>query len=195
MNPDGRTSAAGEVQNLPRHVPAPPVPTGGWPPVRYLRNCFWLLIPVLGFNVLFAEALPPAFQPDVFWRDIPPGISVPENVLRGLVFVLPVLMPLSRPGAPARFAGIVMYSIGLGLYFASWTALILSPTGSWSTTAVGFMAPAWTPIVWFVGIAWLSEERLFVPIGFCRRRMFMVACVLFLLFHNAHVALVFSRQP
>ena len=153
------------------------------------------MVPVLAFNLLFAHDLPRAFQPDVFWRDIPLGISVPENVLRGLVFVLPLLMPLSRPGASARTSGIVMYSIGLGLYFASWAALIFSPDGPWSTTAIGFMAPAWTPIFWFVGIAWLSEERLFVPVGFYRRWMFMVACALFLLFHNAHAALVLSRQP
>lgn len=194
MNPDGRASAAGESP-IHRQVPAPHVSMGAQPVVRYLRNCFWLMVPVLGFNLLFARALPRAFQSDVFSHDIPLGISVPENVLRGLVFVLLLLMPLTRPAGGARIPGIVMYSIGLGLYFASWTALILSPTGSWSTTAVGFMAPAWTPIVWFGGIALLSEERLFAPVRFYRRWMFLVACVLFLLFHNAHAALVFSRQP
>lgn len=168
---------------------------GEQPGVRLVRNCFWLMVPVLAFNLLFAHALPSAFQPESFWRDIPLGISVPENVLRGLVFALPLLMPLSLPGASARAPGIVMYSIGLLLYVASWTALIRSPTGPWSTNAVGFMAPAWTPLFGFVGIAWLSEERLFVSIGFYRRWMYMVACLLFLLFHNAHAALVFSRQP
>ena len=43
--------------------------------------------------------------------------------------------------------------------------------------------------------AQLSEERLLVPVRFYRRWMFLVACVLFLLFHNAHAALIFDRQP
>lgn len=145
---------------------------------RFRRSCIWLMVPVLGFNLLFARALPPAFQPEVFSRDISPGISVPENVLRGLLFVLFLLMPLTRPGTRRRIPGIVMYSMGLGLYFASWAALILDPNGRWSTTAVGFMAPAWTPIFWFAGMALLSEQRLFARVRFYRPWMFTVACVL-----------------
>ena len=193
MKPDGRASAAGEAPI--GGVSAPHVSMGAPPGVRFLRNCFCLMVPVLGFNLLFAQALPRAFQPDVFSRDIPPSISVPENVLRGLLFVLLLLMPLTRPGATRRTPGIAMYSMGLALYFASWAALIFRPNGAWSTSAIGFMAPAWTPIFWFVGMAWLSEERLFVPLRFYRRWMFIGVSALFLVFHNAHAALVFSRQP
>lgn len=167
---------------------------GAQPVIRYLRTCFWLLVPVLGFNLLFAQALPPAFQPASFSRDIPTSISVLENVLRGLLIVFLLLMPLKRLGTRRFVPGVVLYSIGVGLYFAAWAALILSPTGAWSTTALGFTAPAWTPVFWLGGIAWLSEERLFVPIRFYRRWIFVGVCVAFLLFHTAHAALVFSRQ-
>ena len=68
------------------------------PPFFYLRNCFWLMVPVLAFNLLFAHDLPRAFQSDVFSRDIPLAVSVPENVLRGLVFVF-LLVMVCRTGA------------------------------------------------------------------------------------------------
>ncbi len=161
---------------------------------RYVRNCFWLMVPVLAFNVLFARALPRAFQPDVFSRDIPLGITLPENVLRGLLMVLLLMMPLAPPDSRTRLAGICVYFVGLALYFASWTMLILRPNHAWSTTALGFTAPAWTPIFWLAGIALLSDKRLIAPVGFYRPWMFVLVCVLFLVFHNAHAALVFTRQ-
>jgi len=162
--------------------------------VPYLRNCFWFVVPVLLFNVLFARSLPPAYQASNFWRDIPRGISVPENALRVLVMSVPVLMPVAGTGAKARSVGFACYGVGLALYFASWLALILYPDSTWSTHAPGFMGPAWTPIVWLVGIALINDGTLAVPLRFFSRPLFLSGSVLFLLFHNLHVAFVFVRQ-
>ena len=60
----------------------------------YACNCFWLLVPILIFNLLFTRQLPAAYQMNVFWKDIPKAISVPENLLRTLVMILPVFMRL-----------------------------------------------------------------------------------------------------
>ena len=160
----------------------------------YVCNCFWFLVPILVFNVMFARHLPAAYQSNIFWRDIPRSISVPENVLRVLAMVVPAVLPVVPAGASTRTVGAALYLVGLVLYFASWSVLMSAPHSAWSRSAIGFMAPAWTPVIWFVGIALLGDERLVVPAPCYRRWMFVLLCLAFLSFHNAHTALVFMRQ-
>jgi hypothetical protein len=157
----------------------------------YLANCFWLLLPVLALNLLFSRQLPAAYQPGVFWRDIPRWISVPENLLRTLVMILPVIMRL-RVSTPVQKLGLWIYFAGLAAYFTSWAALILFPWSGWSTSAIGFMAPAFTPIIWLVGIGLLGGQLLFTTVPF-RSWMYWILSALFLVFHNLHAATVYSR--
>jgi hypothetical protein len=157
----------------------------------FLCNCFWLLIPILAFNLLFMRQLPAAFQANVFWNQIPRAISVPENVLRTLVMVLPVFMRL-RVSTPGQKLGAGLYLTGLFVYFASWAVLIAFPQCEWSTSAFGFVAPAYTPILWLTGIALIGDELLIPRIPF-KPYMYWTLSAFFLLFHNLHAALVFSR--
>jgi hypothetical protein len=157
-------------------------------------SCFWLVVPILAFNVLFAHDLPRSYQGDAFRRDVPRAIAIPENVLRGLVLFLTALMPVAKAGARTRKVGVALYVAGTLVYVASWLVLMFFATSWWSASAVGFMAPTWTPILWLVGIVLISDERLAVPIRFYRRWMFVLLCVLFLFFHNLHSALVFTRE-
>ena len=39
--------------------------------MKYLANGFWLLIPILVFNVAFFRFLPISYQTQTFWWDIP----------------------------------------------------------------------------------------------------------------------------
>jgi hypothetical protein len=162
--------------------------------LEFLRNCFWFVVPVLVFNLVFTSDLPRAYQMDVFWKEIPRGIGVCENVLRAVVLFLPALMPIARTGARLRTAGFALYGVGLVLYFSSWIALMVHPQGGWSTSAIGFTAPAWTPLLWLLGIAMLADGRLFVPLRWFRRWMFVSACVLFVFVHTLHAGLVFTRS-
>jgi hypothetical protein len=158
----------------------------------YACNCFWLLAPILLFNLLFTRQLPAAYQMNVFWKDIPKAISVPENLLRILVMVLPVFMRL-RVSSPSQKLGFILYLAGLAIYFASWAVLITVPQCAWSTSAAGFMAPSWTPIVWLLGISLIGNELLLPGIAF-KPWMYGVLSVLFLIFHNLHTATVYSRS-
>lgn len=162
---------------------------------RYLACSFWLLVPVLAFNLAYARELPAGFQPDVFWRDIPLVISGPESALRVLVLGLPVLMPIAPAGARGRRAGLALYALGLIAYLAAWTILIRWPTAAWSTSALGFTAPAWTPALWLAGLTLASDVRLAIPVRGYRRWMYGAAAALFLLVHVGHAALVFGRLP
>lgn len=159
--------------------------------VALLPNTFWLLVPILAFNIVFIRLLPPAYQMDVFWRDIPTWIGTPENVLRTIVFLLPLVMSL-RAVTPAERAGFFLYVSGTLVYFAAWGALIAFPQSPWSRSAAGFMAPAYTPALLLAGIS-LIGDTLTVPGLFYSPWIYRVLSALFLIFHNLHAWTVFNR--
>jgi hypothetical protein len=112
-------------------------------------NCLWLLIPVLVWNAAFSAKLAhPAFEYD---EAVSKWILLLENVLRGAVMILPLLMPL-RWDTPQSKIGIVVYLVGLVVYFASWIPLMVAPESGWSNSLFGFLAPAFTPLLWLAGI-------------------------------------------
>jgi hypothetical protein len=157
----------------------------------YLRNCFWLLVPILVFNLLYAHRLPAAYQIDVFWKNIPRSISFPENLLRMAVMILPIFMRLSV-STPGQKLGLGLYLAGLLVYFASWAVLIASPQCAWSRSETGFLAPAYTPIVWLIGIGLIGDEFLVQGVIF-KPWMYWALSTFFLVFHNLHAATVYSR--
>ncbi len=61
--------------------------------LKYLLNCFLLIVPALVLNLLWASRLPAEWQFDAFWRDIPPALAYGERITSLVVNVLPVLMP------------------------------------------------------------------------------------------------------
>lgn len=157
---------------------------------RYLRSCLWLTFPALAFNLALYQRLPAAFHGATFWRDIPAVIARPEQVLRVLVFAAPTFMRLAVD-TPRRRAGLALYLGGSLAYAAAWGALIAWPTSAWSTSAVGFAAPAYTPALWLLGIA-LIGDQLFV---WARYRWWMYGSLAaaFVLVHVAHTLTVFAR--
>jgi len=119
-------------------------------PRLQLLNCFWLLLPVFAWNAIFASRLPQeGFKSDA---GVPRSILLLEQLLRIGVFTLPVLLPLGWEDQGSR-AGLTLYVLGLLVYFASWLPLIYLPAGAWSKSAMGLLAPAYTPILWLAGIA------------------------------------------
>ena len=156
----------------------------------YAVNCFVLMLPVMLWNVLLASKLPPYFQPAIFNNNIPALIVAAENISRALVFLMTLLMPLS-PVTQQQKTGLLLYVAGVLIYFSSWLALIYFPHSNWSTSVFGFLAPAYTPLLWLTGIA-LTGSRFYFNITY-RRWYFMAACIIFLLFHNVHTFLVFKQ--
>ncbi|MCW4039882.1 MAG: hypothetical protein NWE83_03905 [Candidatus Bathyarchaeota archaeon] len=116
-------------------------------------NCLWLMIPILAWNAAFSSKLAhPAFK---FDEAVPKRILMLENVLRGSVTILPLFMPL-RWDTPQSKIGIAVYLVGLVVYFASWAPLMIKPASAWSNSLLGFLAPAYTPLLWLVGIMLIS---------------------------------------
>jgi hypothetical protein len=158
---------------------------------HYALSCGWLLLPAAAWNIALAKHLPPTFQRVEFWRDVPAPLAVAENGLRIAVFAVPFLMPLELAAHSAARA-LFIFGAGTLLYFASWLALIWLPESRWSRSPWGFAAPAYTPMLWLVGIGLLGD-RLFWG-TFYRWWMYFALCVAFLAAHVTHTMLVHSRN-
>ena len=163
-----------------------------WQALRYVKNTGWLLVPVLLWNAALSPRLPRAFSPEVFWRDIPFLLSATENSLRVAVFALPFLAPFEL-ACKRQKIGIVVFGVGLAVYFASWLPLVSFPGSAWSLSAAGFLAPAYTPLVWLLGLA-LLMQRLHWQSPY-RWWLYLVLSIAFLTAHISHAAIVFARLP
>jgi hypothetical protein len=156
----------------------------------YWANCFLLTIPVLIWDLLLTDKLPEAYQPEVFWHDIPSWITYGESISRTIVFVLTLLMPIRMASSlPKR--SLFLYLAGLLIYFASWLPLIYFPASSWSNSLPGFMASAYTPVLWLTGIG-LMGNSFYFNVSF-HRWYFLSIALLFSLFHIVHTHLIYSR--
>lgn len=158
----------------------------------YALSCGLLLLPAAVWNIVLGKHLPSAFQPGEFERDIPVPLVFTENSLRIAVFGLPFLMPLDA-SAPGAVRALFIFGAGTLIYFASWLVLIRLPGSRWSRSAWGFAAPAYTPLLWLLGIALLGD-RLFWG-TFYRWWMYLVLCLAFLAAHIAHTMRVYFRKP
>ena len=132
-------------------------------------NCLWLILPLLTWNLV----LGPRIKQDAITSDAhsPKWLLMAENVVRVLVFALPVLMPL--PGraqwqSPPPQAGLIVYVLGTLVYFASWLPLMFGPASAWSNSPAGLLAPRLTPFLSFLGIAILGGSWIYgvVAAGF-----------------------------
>jgi len=157
---------------------------------QYLSNCFLLTIPILLWDFIFTVSLPPSFQPEIFWDNIPSFIAYGENISRMMMFILMLLMPL-KLSTRMQKRGFAIYGIGILVYFASWLSLIYLPNSTWSSSLLGFLAPAYTPLFWLVGIGLIGDCFYFnLPY---RKWIFFLAVGAFLIFHNWHTYLIFLR--
>ncbi|MCF8371919.1 MAG: hypothetical protein K9H64_09870 [Bacteroidales bacterium] len=153
-------------------------------------NGFLLLIPIFLWNIIFIKRLPQAFSREIFWKNIPPIIGWTENGLRIFVFALPLFMSLSLETEQQR-VGLWIYLLGISIYFASWIIQIYFRESRWSKSMAGFMAPAYTTLLWFVGIGLFGQTQ-FVKISYFSA-VYFSAVALFVIVHSIHAYIVFKR--
>jgi hypothetical protein len=157
---------------------------------NYVLNCMLLLLPILLWNVLFAARLPKAFSSDFFEKDIPVFVAGGENFFRLAVFILPILMPL-RIVTDGQKLGLALYIGGSCVYFLAWLALMVFPHSAWSLSAVGFLAPAYTPLIWLAGIGLIGSTLYFSSPY--RSWMYIALSIVFVGFHFSHTLMVYLR--
>lgn len=157
---------------------------------KYLFNCFLLTIPVLLWDYIFTNKLPKAFQPEIFWKDIPSFIIYGENISRLVMFIFISLMPL-KVNTNKQKNGMVLYVIGTLLYFIAWVILMYFPNTTWSSSVLGLLAPAYTPLFWLIGIGFIGDA-LYFNIPF-KRWLYFLVVIIFIIFHNWHTYLIYFR--
>lgn len=157
---------------------------------KYLQSCFLLLIPIFAWNFAFTQILPEAYASPEIWDKIPASLSLTENILRVIVFLLPLLFSLSIQSKGQK-NGFLLYIAGVLIYFFSWIIQIYLPGSSWSNSMLGFMAPAYTPLLWLVGIGMIGKKS-FVKISRLQSYYF-IAVILFVAVHSFHAYWVFNQ--
>jgi len=157
----------------------------------YLKNCFLLLIPVVIWNILFRPYCPEFFHGDTYWRNIPWFIKWTENILMGVVLIMPMFMPL-KVKKRSQKAGLVLYLIALAVYLVAWRPLVLFPDGTWSNTPAGFFTPVISLLFILIGIG-LIGDRLFLKIRYHRIIFILISC-LYILFHIYHLLISYSSN-
>ena len=125
-------------------------------------NCLWLILPLLAWNLV----LGPYIKQDAITSDAhsPKWLLMAENVVRVLVFALPVLIPLPERAdwqSALPRAGLIVYVLGTLVYFACWLPLLVAPASVWSNSPAGLLAPRLTPYLPFLGIALLGGSWLY----------------------------------
>jgi hypothetical protein len=153
-----------------------------------LRNGALLLIPPTIVTFGLWGALPAAYSPDIFWKDIPGCLGLFENIFRILVFSLPGILYFGKKET-GQSLGWYLYIGGLAVYLASYLAQIVFPASGWSQSAIGFTAPAWSTLFWFAGIG-LVCARSWLPIPW-HRAIYLSSATIFLIFHIGHAGLVY----
>jgi hypothetical protein len=141
-------------------------------------------------GLLWASRLPPEWQFDVFWRDIPPALVYGEKITSLVVNILPALMPL-RISTMRQRKGLAVYIVGILAYFAAWVMMVYFPQSAWSMSLIGSTATAWMPLLWLVGIG-LVGDSFYFPIPY-RPWFYILPSGSFVAFHFSHALLVYMR--
>lgn len=150
---------------------------------KYFLNCFLLTMPILIWNILLTDQLPKTTKPEIVLQNISPLVSYGENIARVIVFALMVFMPLKISNTTQK-QGLLLFLLGTIIYFASWLVLIYLPDSLWSKSTLGVLSPAYTPVIWLVGIGLIGNSFYFkVPY---KRWIFISLSIIFLVFHNIH---------
>ncbi len=158
---------------------------------KIFSNGYILFIPILLWNVFLPKYLPPAYEIKSFNTNIPKLISIGELLGRLCVFGLPLFMKLNF-STPSGKMGIMLFLIGVLIYFSSWIVLIIFPDSMWSRSFLGFTAPAYTVIIWLVGFSLIADSFYF-KISY-NNLYYIIPSVLFLIFHFSHTLFVWFRE-
>ncbi len=155
-----------------------------------ISNGFVLLIPIFIWNAVVTKKLPESFDADIMDAGMPKLILIAENLLRMIVFLSPILFKIDISTKMGSI-GFALYIVGLLIYFASWLAVILIPETMWSKSVFGYAAPAYTTIVWFVGICFMIKSYyLNIPYAAWH---YLTASTLFVGVHTLHSVLAFAK--
>lgn len=154
-------------------------------------NGYITIIPILLWNIIFFSKLPNLYDPQYFNSNIPLFISICENFFRAIIFILPLFFKIQLNNLIGKVGGII-YIIGSIFYYSSWLLLIYAPNLQWCKSIFGFTAPAYTIIIWLIGISLMADSYYF-KISFSKWH-FILPSLGMLFFHVYHTIIVYLRN-
>ena len=158
-----------------------------------VKNGIWLIFPILLFSLSLMSRLPAALTPALFNRGIPDVLLNGENIGRILMLAVPLFFSIGI-STKTQKRGLALYLAGVALYYLSYLAQIFFPDSAWSTSMVGFVAPAYSNMFWIIGLGLLGEKFYF-PARLRYRPVYYIApAVIFLIFHITHAVIVYQRS-
>ena len=116
-------------------------------------NNFLFFIPPLLWNIVFTSKLPM----DHFSGEAPRWILATENIFRIAMIAYPLLLPIDTKHKLFK-PGFTIYSVGLLLYFSSWTFLMTNPESKLANNLIIQFAPTYLPLIWIIGISIMSKS-------------------------------------
>jgi hypothetical protein len=122
--------------------------------------------------------------------NVPAWITSGENFFRLFAFSLPLLMPLQISGSLQK-AGLIIYGVGVLIYFLAWIPQLYFPQSGWSTSLIGFLAPFYTPLIWIIGIG-LIGRTLYIPVPY-HPAVYIIISIVFIVFHCWHGVIVYTK--
>ena len=156
----------------------------------FSTNGYILVFPILFWNILLTSKLPPAYAPKIFNNNIPLAIIIGEYLFRYIIFIMPLFFKLNLTRSIEN-KGLIVFSLGVLLYFSSWLMLIYTPDSSWSNSVFGFTSPAYTPIIWLVGLS-LMVDSYYFKLAYSKWH-FILPSVAFTVFHVLHTVYIYNR--
>lgn len=156
----------------------------------YLINCFLLLVPIIIWNVIFRAYLPESYILNLSGSKIPSILKWTEDIITILVLVIPLFLQLRVKNRMQRL-GLIIYFIGLLIYFFAWRPIILYPNGEWSNSLIGFISLSFTPVIFLTGIG-LIGEKMFLNIVY-HRSVYILLSIIFILLKTSHAIMIYYK--
>ena len=145
---------------------------------NYKNNCFWFFIPVIVFNIVFTKYLP-----EFYLKNIKHPIVTIETIARIMTIVFSVIMAIKLDNKIGK-AGLIIYIIGVLIYFCSYLIVIKIPAISFHNNFIVLLAPYWTSVLWLIGIGLLGN-KLFINIPY-HYAAYIVISIVFAVIHSIH---------
>ncbi len=145
---------------------------------QYKNNCFWFFLPVIIFNCVITKHLP-----EFYLKNILHPIVVIEMIVRIITILFSVIMMISLENKIGKI-GLVVYIIGVLLYFVSYIIVIKVPMVSFHNNLFIILAPYWTSVLWLIGIGLLGN-KLFISMPY-HYMVYITLSIVFAMIHSYH---------
>jgi len=145
---------------------------------NYKNNCFWFFIPVIIFNIVFTKYLP-----EFYLKNTKSPIVTIETIARVITIAFSVIMAINLDNKIGK-TGLVVYIIGVFIYFCSYFIVIKIPAISFHNNIIVLLAPYWTSVLWLIGIGLLGN-KLFINIPY-HYAAYIVISIVFAAIHSIH---------